>query len=41
MYSWRVRDLQRLLDGRTTQLSPNAAVALNLVQLIVRQAPNL
>ncbi|KAH0830397.1 hypothetical protein J3R83DRAFT_1791 [Lanmaoa asiatica] len=34
-------DLQRLLDGRTTQLSPRAAVALNLIQLIVRQGPNL
>ncbi|KAF8558461.1 Piwi-domain-containing protein [Imleria badia] len=34
-------DLQRLLDGRTTQLTPRATVALNLIQLIVRQAPNL
>ncbi|KAI9569067.1 Piwi domain-containing protein [Boletus coccyginus] len=34
-------DLQGLLDGRTTQLSSSATVALNLVQLILRQAPNL
>ncbi|KAF8436955.1 Piwi domain-containing protein [Boletus edulis BED1] len=34
-------DLQHLIDGRTTQLTSRADVALTLVQLIVRQAPNL
>ncbi|KAN0075335.1 Piwi domain containing protein [Tylopilus felleus] len=34
-------DLQHLIDGRTKQQTPRATVALNLVQLIVRQAPNL
>jgi len=34
-------DLQALIDGRTKQQTPRATVALNLVQLIVRQAPNL
>ncbi|KAG8217323.1 putative argonaute-like protein [Butyriboletus roseoflavus] len=34
-------DLQQLVDGRTAQLSPRAAVAINLIQLIVRQGPNL
>ncbi|KIJ60652.1 hypothetical protein HYDPIDRAFT_43184 [Hydnomerulius pinastri MD-312] len=34
-------DLRRLINGESNQLTPKAAIALNLLQLIVRQAPNL
>ncbi|KAF9239655.1 Piwi domain-containing protein [Melanogaster broomeanus] len=36
-----VRDLRKLIDGRITQMTPRATIALNLLQLILRQAPNL
>ncbi|KAF8840966.1 Piwi-domain-containing protein [Paxillus ammoniavirescens] len=35
------RDLRQLIQGGTTQMTPRATIALNLLQLILRQAPNL
>ncbi|KAH7889904.1 Piwi-domain-containing protein [Phlebopus sp. FC_14] len=35
------KDLAHILEGRTAQQSPKVLVAINLIQLILRQAPNL